>query len=129
MQLPHRRVDRRGELGNVLADQDQLCRDQARDAREEIWRRAVVDRHHDNAAEQAAPEGDDPFRTVLAPEDDFVAFAHAELVKARGEARARYARLPVRVAAAAEPVVVDEELAARQREVAEKVNERVTDHE
>ena len=37
--------------------------------------------------------------------------------------------LRVRIAAAAEPVVVDQELAARLREIAEKVNERVAGHE
>ena len=43
---------------------------------------------------------------------------------------ARGARdLGVRMSAAAEPVVVDQELAARLREIAEKVDERVAGHE
>jgi hypothetical protein len=47
----------------------------------------------------------------------------------RGEA-ARGARdFGVRVAAAAESVVVHEKLAACLREIREKVNERVSDHE
>jgi hypothetical protein len=33
------------------------------------------------------------------------------------------------MAAASEPVVVDQELAARVREIAEKVNERIAGHE
>ena len=81
-----------GERRHVLADQHQLRRDDAADAREKIGRRAVVDRHDDDAAQQAAPERDDPFRAVLAPEDDLVAFAQPERVQARRERRARRAR-------------------------------------
>ena len=57
----------------------------AADARQEIRRRAIVDRHDDDAAEEAAPERDDPLRTVLAPEDDLVAFPESERAQARGE--------------------------------------------
>ena len=93
VQLPDRRrptlapVERR----HVLADQHELRRDDAADAREEVGRRAVVDRHDDDAAQQAAPEGDDPLRTVLAQEDDLVAFAQPGCMQARREA-ARGAR-------------------------------------
>jgi len=49
-------------------------------------------------------------------------------VQTRGQ-RARGARdIAVRMAAASEPVVVDEKLAARLREIGEKVNERVASH-
>ena len=76
------------------------------------------------------PERDDPLRTVLAPEDNFVAFAQVRASCSRAAKRARRAcDLGVRMAAAAEPVVVDQELAARLREIAEKVNERVARHE
>jgi hypothetical protein len=88
-----------------------------------------VDRDDDHAAQQAAPEGDDPFRSVLAPEHDLVALADAERMQARGEAARGADDVGVRVAAAAEAVVVDEELAAREREISEKVNQRVADHE
>ena len=117
------------ERRHVLADQDQPGRDDRGDARQEIGRGAVVDRHDDDAAQQARPERDDPLRPVLAPEDNFVAFAQAERVQARRQPARRARDLGVRIAAAAEPVVVDQELAARLREIAEKVNERIAGHE
>ena len=79
------------ERRDVLADQDQLGADDARDAREEIRRRAVVDRHDDDAAEQAAPERDDPLGPVLAPEDDFVALARRRARAGAPRSRARRA--------------------------------------
>jgi len=96
---------------------------------EKIGRRAVIDGHDDDAAQQAAPERHDPFRPVLAPEDNFVAFAQTERVQPRGEPARRAGDIRIRVAAAAEAVVVHEEFAACTREIAEKVNERVADHE
>jgi len=50
-------------------------------------------------------------------------------VQACGESARGADDLAVRVAAAAEPVVVDEEFAAGQREIAEKINESFTSHE
>jgi hypothetical protein len=129
VQLPDRRVDRRADRRHVLADRDQLRLDDAADAREKIGRGAIVDRHDDDADEQAAPERDDPFGTVLAPDDNFVAFAQAELVQPRREAARRASDFAIRVTAAPEPIVVDQEVAARVREIAEKVNQRVADHE
>jgi len=74
VQLPEWRIERRRERRHVLADQDDFRADDARDAREKIWRRAVIDRDDDDAAQQAAPEGDDPLpagsrsrRTILSP--------------------------------------------------------------
>ena len=69
----------------------------AADAREELGRRAVVDRHDDDAAEQAAPERDDPLGPVLAPEDDLVALAEAGGVQARRKAARGAADLVVGV--------------------------------
>ena len=82
---PGWRVERR----YILADDQQLRRNDAADAREKGWRRPVVDRHDDNAVQHASPESDDPFRTVLAPEDDLVAFSQPELIQPRGEAASR----------------------------------------
>ena len=62
---------------NVLADQDQLRVDDAATRARKSGRRAVVDRHDDDADEQAAPEGDDPLGAVLAEEDDLVALDDA----------------------------------------------------
>ena len=82
------------------------------DAREEIRRRAIVDRNDDHAAEQAAPERDDPFGTVFAPEDNFVAFREPEAGETRRE-RARGARhLRVGVTSRSKSVVVHEKFAA-----------------
>ena len=66
-----------GRQLHFVADQHRLGLDDARDLAEEIGRGAVVDRHDDDAAQDRAPEGHDPFRPVLAPEDDFVVGADA----------------------------------------------------
>ena len=106
----------------------QLRRDDAADAREKVGRRAVVDRHDDDAVEQAAPERDDPLGPVLAEEDDLVALAQAGGVQARGEPARRAADLVVAERAAAEPIVVHEEVAAGRGEIVEEVDERVAAH-
>ena len=62
-------------------------------------------------------------KTTLSP------LRSAELVQARRESARGAADLVVGVAAAPEPVVIDEELAAGAREIVEKVNERVAGHE
>src|SRR5206468_6885113 len=129
VELPDRRVDRRGQRRQVLADENQPGGDDTAHAREKIGRRAVIDRDDDNAAEQTAPERDDPLRPVLAPDDNFVALPESVLMQARGEPSRRARDLGIRIPAAAETVVVNEELAARVREIAEKINERVADHE
>src|SRR5262249_1668311 len=100
-----------------------------RHPREKLGRRAIVDRHDHDTAQQTAPEGDDPFRPVLAPEEDGVALPYAAIVE-RGREPARGARdVRIREAPAAKPIVVHEELAVREREIVEKVNERAADHE
>ena len=105
VQLPDRDARRIAgrDRRHVLADQQELRRDDAADAREKVRRRAVVDRHDDDAAEQTAPEGDDPLRTVLAPEDDLVAFPEPQLVQAGGEAACGAPDLFVCVGAARNP--------------------------
>jgi hypothetical protein len=50
-------------------------------------------------------------------------------MKARGKSARRASDFVVRVTTAPEPIVVNEELAARVREIAKKVNQRVADHE
>jgi len=129
VQLDDRRVEGSPQRRNVLADQNQLRGDDPCDTRQEVGRGAVVDRHDHDAAQQTRPEGDDPLGPVLAPEDDRVALADAAIVQRRGKA-ARGARdLGVGKTPAAKAVVVDEKLAAREREISEKVNQRVADHE
>jgi hypothetical protein len=82
---PGWRVERR----YILTDDQQLRRNDAAHALEKGWRRPVVDRHDDDAVQDASPEGDDPFRAVLAPEDDLVAFSQPELMQPRREAASR----------------------------------------
>ena len=129
MKLPHRPVDRCADRRHVLADRDQPGADDAADAREKIGRRSIIDRDDDDAEDQTAPERDDPLGTVLAPDDDFVAFPKSQLVQACGESVGGAADIVVCVTATSEPIVVHEELAARVREILEKVNQRVADHE
>ena len=129
VQLPHRRVDRRADWRHVLTDRDQTGADDGADAREKIGRGSIIDRHDDDADEQTTPERDDPLRTVLAPDDNFVAFPESQLVQACGESVGRAADIVVRVTSTSEPIVVHDKLAARVREISKKVNQRVTDHE
>ena len=103
-------------------------RDDAADAREKIRRGAVVDWHDDDTAQQTPPQGDDPLRTVLAPEDNPVAFSQAECMQAGRDAACGARDLRVGVGATSESVVVDEEEAARACEIVKKVDERVTGH-
>ena len=41
-------------------------------APEEIRRDTEIDRHDDEASEDRSPERDDPFRSILAPDDDWI---------------------------------------------------------
>ena len=92
-------------------------------AAEEVHRGAVVDRHGDDALEQAAPERDDPLRAVLRPEEHRVALAQAGRVQPGGEGAGRAGDVGVGVGVAAEAAVVDEELASRGGEVGEEVEQ------
>src|SRR5262249_45437726 len=87
------------------------CFDDASDTRQEVGRRAVVDRDRDRAVQQTAPEREDPLGTVLAPEQNLVSLADAGLLQPRGEAPRGGSGLVVRVCTGAEPVVVDEKVA------------------
>ena len=121
---------RRGQRRHVLADEHELGRHDAADAKEEVGGRPVVDRHDDDAAEQAAPERRDPLRAVLAPEDDGVALAESGLVDARGEGARHEGNCPVRVGPAPEPVVVHAGSHREStREVLEKIEEGFASHE
>ena len=73
-------------------------------------------------------ERDDPFRTVLAPEDDLVAFSQPDFMQTGRETACRARDLRVRVRAASKSIVIDEEEAARTCEIVEKIDERVTWH-
>ena len=128
VQRPDERVGRRHQCRHVLADQDHACRDDPPDADEEVGRGSVVDRNHDDAGEQTAPERDDPFGTVFAPDNNRVALVHAGRVQARGESTRRRTDLLVGIGTRSEAVIVDEEVAARARKVAKEVDQRVADH-
>ena len=86
------------------------------DAREQIRRRAEVDRHEDDAREQAAPERDDPFGAVLRPDDDLVVRGRCRSAsQARRKRARRVGHLPVGHLPDAIAVVVDEEGSSRGR--------------
>ena len=128
-QVPDGRVEIGLERWDILTGEDDSCGDNAAHARKELGRRAVVYGDNDDSAEEASPERDDPFGTVLAPEDDLVAFADASLVQPRRKAARGAADLCVRVPPASEPIVVDEKLAAGAGEIVEKIDERLASHE
>ena len=70
-QRPHRAggIGQRGGVDD-LAGEDGAGADDLGDARQKRCRRAVVDGDENHALEQAAPERDDPFGPVLAPDGD-----------------------------------------------------------
>ena len=133
VELPHCRVAGRAgvpaQRRDVLADQHQPGAHDPRDPRQEIQRGAVVHRHDDDAAQEAAPERDDPLGAVFAPEHDGIAFAESELFQAFGKTARRPSDVAVRVRAAAETVVKNQKVPARARQIGEKVNERGARHD
>jgi hypothetical protein len=56
------------------------------DTLDEVGRGDAVHRHEDGAAQQAAPEGGDPFGAVFSPEQDGVAGSDAAGFELAGEA-------------------------------------------
>jgi hypothetical protein len=88
VELPHDRFERRRHWRHILADEHESGCHAGGDTRQELGRGAVIDRHDDDAAEQAAPERDDPFRAVLAPEHDLVALADAGVTNRDANPRA-----------------------------------------
>ena len=105
---PHRPGDTGRRAGHVVADEDEPGLHQPGDALEERRRGARVDRHHHHPGAQAAPEGDHPFGTVLAPDDGVVALGQPGRQQAGRKAPRRRRDLGVAVAARTEAVVVDE---------------------
>ncbi len=92
VQLPRSARRRcRGTGGTSCPTSTSLRLHDPRDAGEKVGRRAVVDRHDDDAVQQAAPERDDPLGAVLGEEDDLVAFAQAGGMQAAPRIRARRA--------------------------------------
>ena len=77
------RVAERRRTASPTSDRARV--DDRGDAAQEVGRGAVVDRHEDDAAQQAAPERDDPFGPVLAPDDDVLPAGDARGVQPRGE--------------------------------------------
>jgi len=61
---------------------------------------AVVDRHDDDAIQQAAPEGDDPLRPVFAPEQNLVALPKTSSRQARSKSTRGSGDLGVRIVSA-----------------------------
>ena len=124
------RVQRAVRQLDFVADDDQRApRRSSRTFAEELGRGAVVDRHDDDAAQQAAPERDDPFGAVLAPEDHLVVLARPSGVESRRDVFVPPRGPRVCPAPRAEPIVVDEEGAGVGGEIGEEIEQRVAAHE
>jgi hypothetical protein len=106
-------VGGRAQRRDVLTDEHQLGRHNPADPPQKVGRRSVVDRDHDHAAQETAPERRNPLRPVLTPEDCRIALAETGLVNPPGEGSGHAGNCPVRVAAAPEAVVVHQKVAAR----------------
>jgi hypothetical protein len=112
----------------VIADEHDARVNKPAHLHHEFIRRAVVDRNDDDTGDDATPVADDPFRAVLAPEDDLVVLLDAGVAEpCRERARGASNRL-VAVSAPPIAVVVYQELAANRDEVAEEVDERLSAH-
>src|SRR5207244_5541105 len=109
MEFPER-SGRSTHRRNVLTGEDQFGGDDAADAGEKIGRRAIVDRHDDDAREQTAPERDDPCGTVLAPEDNLVVFSGAGRGEPRGESTRGERYFFGCVTAASKAIVADDKI-------------------
>src|SRR5262245_54564758 len=68
-------VDREGSRSDGISVNEQLRTRFALNARNELDRKPEVDRHDFDSASDRAPEGCHPFRPVLAPDHDSIAFA------------------------------------------------------
>ena len=78
--------------GTSCAEEHQLRRDDAGDARQKVRGRSVVDRDDDDAAQQTTPERDDPLGPVFAEEDDLVAVTDPARPRAARQSLARRRR-------------------------------------
>jgi hypothetical protein len=115
-------------LCNVLADEDQARLNEPANFQDELDRRSIVDGNYDDPGEQAAPVAGHPFRPVLSPEDDLVAFAESGGGQPGREPSCRATGLLVAVCPAAIAVVVDEELAADLGQITKEVDQRIPLH-
>ena len=109
------------QISHVIAEQQQFGFDDACDMREKVLRRAIVDRHGNRSVQQASPQRDDPLGPVLAPEDNFVAFAEARALQARGKSARGIRGFRVRIRTRAISVVVHEKRAPRGRDIVEEI--------
>ncbi len=73
-----------GDLARIADDQERL--NIGGDTGGEVERAGVVERDGDNAAQNAAKKGRDPFGAVFAPEENAVAFPDAAIFEFGGEA-------------------------------------------
>ena len=72
-----------------IARQNHARSDDGFNALDKLRRRTVVDRNSDHAFEQASPQRDNPFRPVLAIENDLLVAADSLLPQPRGESPLR----------------------------------------
>jgi hypothetical protein len=84
-------------------------------------RRAIVDRDGDRTAEETSPKRDDPFGAVLTPEDNFVAFAEARTLQARGKSVRGPGSFCVRIRTRPISIVVHEKVAAAGGDIVKEI--------
>src|SRR2546422_7950676 len=100
----------------LLAEQKQSGLDLSPRAINEIRRALLVERNRDRAAQQAAEERRDPFGTVLAPENDAIAFAYATRFKLARKLTGRSRKPPVRPACDAQALLTRDRDLVRMRQ-------------
>jgi hypothetical protein len=123
-----RSVDIKPRFLDVFADQYDPGVNQRAYRADKFSRGSVIDRNDDDAGNKAAPVAHDPFRAVLAPEDDLVSLFQSGGCQSHGKTASRASNLLIRMSADAIAVVVYEELAADGDEVPEEVDQRLALH-
>ena len=98
----------RGVLSRLGAEEQKARFRLPQDACDEVGRALQVERHDDDAAEQAAEEGRDPLGAVRRPDDDALAATDAARFEFAREASGRLRDAPVRPALDAQPASVGE---------------------
>ena len=70
---------------SFIANQNGACFHNLVDALDEVRRRTIIDGRHNNAFEEASPQGDDPLRPILAVEDEFVVLRESGFAQPAGK--------------------------------------------
>src|SRR5689334_6605941 len=94
--------------GYLFAIKSQLCLDYLMDSLNKIRGRTVIDRNYDRSGQEPAPEGYDPFDTILSPDDYPVAFGDPLFGEPCSQGRCVTSETFIRVVKISEAVVIDD---------------------